>query len=68
MAGQTGPANSVGDQFPVTLAEAYAAEFGHVYRGFSPQNQAQREQALAAFVPASVSATDLNLCWNGPKT
>ena len=52
-------------QFPVALAEAYAAEFGRVYLSFSPQNQGQREQALAAFVPASVSAANPNLGWNG---
>ena len=40
-------------------------EFGRVYLSFSPQNEAQREQALAAFVPASVSAADPNLGWNG---
>jgi len=52
-------------QFPVALAEAYAAEFGRVYFGFSPQSLLQREQALAAFVPPSVSAADPNLGWNG---
>ena len=52
-------------QFPVALAESYAAEFGRVYLSFSPQNQGQREQALAAFVPASVLAADPNLGWNG---
>ena len=52
-------------QFPVTLAEAYAAEFGRVYLSFSPQNQGPREQALAAFVPASVLAANPNLGWNG---
>jgi len=54
-----------GAEFPVSLAEAYAAEFGRVYLGFSPQSLAQREQALAAFVPASVSAADPSLGWNG---
>jgi len=63
--GAARPGGSVGGQFPVTLAEAYAAEFGRVYLGFSPQDQGQREQALAAFVPASVSAADPNLGWNG---
>jgi hypothetical protein len=52
-------------QFPVTLAEAYAAEFGRVYLNFSPQNQGQREQQLAAFVPASVAAGNPDLGWNG---
>ena len=54
-----------GGEFPVSLAEAYAAEFGRVYLGFSPQSLGQREQALAAFVPASVSAANPSLGWNG---
>jgi hypothetical protein len=62
--GGTGP-QSATRQFPVTLAEAYAAEFGRVYLSFSPQNQGQREQALTAFVPASVSAANPDLGWNG---
>ena len=63
--GGTGPGTAVGAQFPVALAEAYATEFGRVYLGFSPQNQGQREQALAAFLPAAVSAANPNLGWNG---
>ena len=62
--GGTGPQSATG-QFPVSLAEAYATEFGRVYLSFSPQNQGQREQALAAFVPASVLAANPNLGWNG---
>jgi hypothetical protein len=54
-----------GEEFPVSLAEAYATEFGRVYLGFTPQNLGQREQALAAFVPASVSAANPSLGWNG---
>ena len=49
-AGGTGVGNATGE-FPVSLAEAYATEFGRVYLGFSPQSPGQREQALAAFVP-----------------
>jgi hypothetical protein len=63
--GGTGPRSVTGGQFPVTLAEGYAAEFGRVYLSFSPQNQGQREQALAAFVPASILAANPNLGWNG---
>ena len=63
--GGTGPRTAVGGQFPASLAEAYAAEFGRVYLSFSPQNQGQREQALAAFVPAGVLAANPNLGWNG---
>jgi len=62
-AGGTG--TRTGEEFPVSLAEAYATEFGRVYLGFSPQSLAEREQALAAFVPASVSAANPSLGWNG---
>ena len=64
--GGTGPQSATA-QFLVTLAEAYAAEFGRVYLSFSPQNQAQREQALVAFVPANVLAADPDLGWNGSQ-
>jgi hypothetical protein len=63
--GGTQPGKAAAGQFPVALAEAYATEFGRVYLGFSPVSQVQREQALAAFVPPSVSAADPNLGWNG---
>jgi hypothetical protein len=62
-AGGTG--TGTGGDFPVGLAEAYATEFGRVYLGFSPQSLGQREQALAAFLPASVSAANPSLGWNG---
>ena len=61
----SGSAHAGGAQFPVSLAEAYAAEFGRAYLSFSPQNQGQREQALAAFVPASVAVAHPDLGWNG---
>ena len=60
-----GPAGAPPGQFPVTLAEAYATEFGQVYLNFSPATQAQREQELAAFVPPGVAAADPDLGWNG---
>ena len=63
-AGGTGAANTAGE-FPVSLAEAYATEFGRVYLGFAPQSLGQREQALAAFVPPAVSAANPSLGWNG---
>ena len=62
-AGRAG--TGTGGEFPVSLAEAYATEFGRVYLGFSPQSLGQREQALAAFVPPSVSAANPSLGWNG---
>ena len=63
-AGGAEPGTAAG-QFPVTLAEAYATEFGQVYLNFSPAIQAQREQELAAFVPPSVAAANPDLGWNG---
>ena len=61
---EPGRARATGE-FPVSLAEAYATEFGRVYLGFSPQSLGQREQALAAFVPPAVSAANPSLGWNG---
>jgi hypothetical protein len=61
----TGSASTKSGQFPVALAEAYAAEFGQVYLNFNPQTQALREQQLAAFVPASIAAAVPDLGWNG---
>jgi hypothetical protein len=58
-------AGAAAGQFPVTLAEAYASEFGQAYLNFSPAAQAQREQELAAFVPASIAVADPDLGWNG---
>jgi hypothetical protein len=65
LAAGTGPATAAGGQFPVSLAEPYAAEFGRVYLSLSPQSQGQREQALATFVPASVLAAAPDRGWNG---
>jgi len=64
-AGGTTSAGATTGQFPVALAEAYASEFGQVYLNFSPATQAQREQELAAFVPASVAAANPDLGWDG---
>jgi Conjugative transposon protein TcpC len=65
-AGGTFSAGAAGrGQFPVTLAEAYATEFGQVYLNFSPAIQAQREQELAAYLPAGVAAANPDLGWNG---
>jgi len=60
-----GTKSAADGQFPVALAEAYAAEFGRVYLNASTQTQAQREQQLAAFVPASLAAEHPDLGWNG---
>jgi hypothetical protein len=64
-AGGTESGDSTAGRFPVTLAEAYATEFGQVYLNFSPAAEAQREQELAAFVPPSVAAANPDLGWNG---
>jgi hypothetical protein len=64
-AGGTSSASPATGQFPVALAEAYASEFGQVYLNFSPATQAQREQELATFVPASVAAANPDLGWDG---
>ncbi len=64
-AGGTSSAGAAQGQFPVALAEAYATEFGQVYLNFSPATQAQREQELAAFLPAGVAAANPDLGWNG---
>jgi hypothetical protein len=69
--GVTSPAPSTpnavpaANQFPVTVAEAYALEFGQVYLNFSPATQTTREQELAAFVPPSLAAASPDLGWNG---
>lgn len=48
--------------FPVTLASAFALEFGQIYLNFSPATAAQRASDLAPFLPAG---TDAQLGWNG---
>ncbi len=58
-------AASVGTQFPVTMAEAYALQFGDVYLNFSPASAVARSHGLARFVPAG---TDPQLGWNGAGT
>jgi hypothetical protein len=64
-AGSPAASGAGGSQFPVGMAEAYAAEFGQVYLNASPADQAQREQQLAAFVPATLAAAHPDLGWSG---
>ena len=45
---------TTGAQFPATLAEAYAMQFGHVYFNFSQATAPQRQAQLAEFLPQSV--------------
>lgn len=56
---------SAGSRFPVTMAEAYAAEFGDVYLDFSPATAAQRGRDLARFL---APGADPQLGWNGAGT
>jgi hypothetical protein len=44
-------------QFPATLAEAYAMQFGRVYFNFDQASAAQRQQQLGDFLPPSVLNT-----------
>jgi hypothetical protein len=52
-------------QFPVTLAQAYAMQFGAVYLNFGTATASQRSQELAAYVPANVISADPQLGWDG---
>ena len=52
-------------QFPVTLAEAYALQFGAVYLNFSTATAGQRSQELAAYVPGALISADPQLGWDG---
>ncbi len=65
--GQAAPATSAPATtgFPVTLADAYALQFGQVYLNFSPHNATQRAAQLGAFLP---SGSDPQLGWNGQGT
>jgi conjugative transposon protein TcpC len=56
------PAAGTAHGFPVSLAEAYALQFGQVYLNFSPSTAGQRAKQLAAFLPAG---SDAQLGWNG---
>jgi hypothetical protein len=51
--------------FPVTLADAYALQFGQVYLNYSPHDAGQRAAQLGAFLP---SGSDPQLGWNGQGT
>jgi hypothetical protein len=65
--GQAAPAASApaGNGFPVTLADAYAMQFGQVYLNYNPSDAAQRAAHLAEFLP---SGSDPQLGWNGRGT
>jgi hypothetical protein len=56
------PAVTHGTTFPVTLAEAYALDFGSVYLNHSPATAARRASMLSAYLPPG---GDPQLGWNG---
>jgi Conjugative transposon protein TcpC len=49
--------------FPVSLAEAYALQFGTAYLNFSPATATRRAQELSQYIASS--GTDPQLGWNG---
>jgi hypothetical protein len=60
------PSTAHGTRFPVTLAQAYALNFGSVYLNYSPHTAARRESMLAAYLPSNLpSDSDPQLGWNG---
>jgi hypothetical protein len=61
-------ATSTSTSFPVTLAEAYALQFGQAYLNASPATSSQRQRELAAFIPASVSQSQPQFGWNQSGT
>jgi hypothetical protein len=62
----TPAAASPSTQFPVTLAEAYALQFGQVYLNFNPGSAGERQRQLAEFIPSSASQQlDPQFGWNG---
>lgn len=56
------PVSAAPDGFPVSLASAFALEFGQVYLNFSPATAAERAAELTPFLPAG---TNPQLGWNG---
>ena len=65
--GQSAPVASApaASGFPVTLADAYAEQFGQVYLNYNPHDAGQRAAHLGAFLP---SGADPQLGWNGQGT
>jgi hypothetical protein len=59
------PAGAQATGFPVTLADAYALQFGEVYLNYSAHITQQRGNQLSAFLPPG---TDPQLGWNGKGT
>ncbi len=63
--GATGLVGGSVDGFPVTLAQAYALDFGQAYLNFSPSSAGQRATALAQFLPPG---TNPQLGYDGKGT
>ena len=63
-----GAAAGPSPSFPVTLASAYALQFGQAYLNLSPNNATQRVRELATFIPANVRALQPQFGWNGAGT
>ena len=56
-------------QFPATLAEAYAMQFGQVYFNFDQATAVQRQQQLGEFLPPSaLNAQPQQFGFNGSAT
>ncbi len=58
----TAPTSRSGTGFPVSLAQAYALQFGAAYLNFSPADAAQRARELTRFLPVGASP---ELGWDG---
>lgn len=52
-------------QFPVTLAEAFAMQFGRVYLAYNPADAGTRQQQLSAFVAPNVAQANPQLGMSG---
>jgi hypothetical protein len=66
-AADAGPAPDAA-KFPEALGEAFAQRFATLYLNVDPDKAAQRAQSLAAFIPASVRASDPQFGWTGSGT
>ncbi len=61
-AGGSTAATSPASQFPTSMAEAFALQFGYAYLNFSPSAAAQRAAELTPFIPVG---SDPQFGWNG---
>jgi hypothetical protein len=52
-------------QFPVTLAEAFAMQFGRVYLTYNPADAGTRQQQLRAFIAPNVAQANPQFGTNG---